>query len=137
MSADKTVFLAKLWASQFPSRRTCWNIQLLNIPPSLLVSSMTWPYNVWQWPEPFKASIIRIYTITFNNNSKQAQLLSKKHSPSSCQSFGHFYGLNRANILLQSSNDLPSMITVNYTNTCRTRFFKEGCVKVRIQHMLA
>ena len=56
-SADKTDFLTKLWTNLFTSRLTCWNIQLLNTRPSLLVSSMIWPNNKGQGPLHFKAWI--------------------------------------------------------------------------------
>ena len=75
-------------------------------------------------------------TITFNNHSKHTQLYSKPHYPPSCQSFSHFNRLNRANILPQSSNNLPIIVTNNYTNTYWPGFCKESCIQVHFAMIL-
>ena len=74
---DKTAFLTKLWANLFTSRLTCWNIQLLNTRPSLLVLSMIWPNNKGQGPLYFKAWITwrqSPLTIMLNKLSSRAKI---------------------------------------------------------------
>ena len=76
-SADKTAFLTKLWTNLFTSRLTCWNIQLLNTRPSLLVLSMIWPNNKGQGPLHFKAWITwrqSPLTIMLNKLSSRAKI---------------------------------------------------------------